>query len=267
MWGMPTSSGFRMALLYDYMDQRTNWSDWRTAASNLNSDIELRTNFYTLGMQYMANRDWGVMIEVPVWDRYFLTTDETGISASAEHTSLADVRVMGMYTGLSEDMSTGIIFGLKLPTGSFDQSLLDRDTQIGTGTTDVLLGAYKMGQENGWGWTAQVLYQHPLSARDEYLPGDNFDASISIHYDNLMEMYNVAPFLQLVASFRGTDSGLNSDPDNTGYQRLYISPGLEVTAIGHLSIFGNLKIPIITHVNGYQLIAPSLSTVTLSYRF
>jgi hypothetical protein len=267
MWGMPTSSGIRMALLYDYMDQRNNWSDWRAAASNLNSDIELRTNFYTLGMQYMANRDWGVMIEIPAWDRYFVTTDETGTSASADHISLADIRIMGLYTGLSEDMSTGIVFGLKLPSGQFNQSLLDRDTQIGTGTTDVLLGAYKMGQANGWGWTAQALYQHPLSPRDEYLPGDNFDASISIHYDNFMEMYNVVPFLQLVASFRGADSGLYSDPDNTGYQRLYISPGLEVTAIGHFSIFGSLKIPIITRVNGYQLVAPALSTVTLSYRF
>ena len=59
LWGMPTSSGFRMALLCDYMDQRTNWSDWRTAASNLNSDIELRMNFYTLGLRYMATREWG----------------------------------------------------------------------------------------------------------------------------------------------------------------------------------------------------------------
>jgi hypothetical protein len=174
---------------------------------------------------------------------------------------------MGLYTGLSEDMSAGIVFGLKLPSGQFNQSLLDRDTQIGTGTTDVLLGAYKMGQENGWEWTAQVLYQHPLSSRDEYMPGDNFDASISIHYDNLIETYNVAPFLQLVASFRGADSGMNSDPDNTGYQRLYVSPGLEMIANSHLSIFGNLKIPILTHVRGYQLVAPALSTVTLSYRF
>ena len=267
MWGMPTSSGIRMALLYDYMDQRNNWSDWHNAASNLNSDIELRTNFYTLGIQYMADREWGVMIEIPVWDRYFVTTDETGITASAGHTSLADIRVMGMYTGLSEDMSTGIVFGLKLPTGSFDQSLLDRDTQIGTGTTDLLFGVYKMGQEDGWGWYTQALFQHALNMRDDYRPGDNFDVSIGMHYDNLLERYNITPMVQLVASFRGMDRGLNASPDNTGYERLYISPGLEVTAIGHLSIIGNLKIPIITHVNGYQLVAPALSTVTLSYRF
>jgi hypothetical protein len=267
MWGMPTSSDIKMALLYDYMDQRNNWSNWHNAASNLNSDRELRTNFYTLGVQYMANREWGVMIDIPVWNRYFVTTDETGMTASAGHTSLADIRVMGIYTGLSEDMSTGMLFGVKLPTGSFSQTLLDRDTQIGTGTTDLLFGGYKMGQENGWGWYAQALYQHPLSPRDGYQPGNNFDVSIGMHYDNLLENHDLVPILQLIASFRSADSGINSDPDNTGYQRIYISPGIEVTASNHLSISGNLKIPIITHVRGYQLVAPVLTTVTLSCRF
>ena len=91
------------------MDQRTNWSDWRTAIY-LNSDIELRTNFCALGLQYMTNREWGLTVDIPVWDRYFVTTDDDGITASAQHTTLADIRVMGMYTGLSEDMSTGLIF-------------------------------------------------------------------------------------------------------------------------------------------------------------
>ena len=31
---------------------------------------------------------------------------------------LGDVRVWGHYTGFSPDMSTGFLFGLKLPTGS-----------------------------------------------------------------------------------------------------------------------------------------------------
>ncbi len=34
--------------------------------------------------------------------------------------------------------------------------------------------------------------------------------------------------LQPAASFRGSDDGINVNPDNTGYFRLYISPGIEV---------------------------------------
>jgi len=71
--------------------------------------------------------------------------------------------------------------------------------------------------------------------------------------------------LQLVASFRGVASGPNANPDNTGYERLYVSPGIEVTASDHLSSFGDLKIPVLTHVRGYQLVAPTLSTITGSY--
>ena len=131
----------------------------------------------------------------------------------------------------------------------------------------MLLGAIRMGQEDGWGCYAQTLLQHVLSPRDDYRPGDNFDVRIGMHYENLFERYNITPMLQFVASFRAMNSGSNASPDNTGSERLYISPGLEVTAIGHLNVFGNLKIPIITHVRGYQLVAPVLSTVTLSYRF
>jgi hypothetical protein len=32
-----------------------------------------------------------------------------------------------------------------------------------------------------------------------------------------------------LTSFRSDDSDLNADPDNSGYERLYISPGVEVT--------------------------------------
>ncbi len=267
MWMMPYSSGLTMALTYNYMDQRTDWSGWNSAATNLNSDKEIRTSFYTLGLQYMESRDWGMMIEIPVWDRFFTTADNLGNIASAEHVSIADIRITGIYTGLSEDMSTGILLGLKLPTGPFNLSLLDRDTQIGTGTTDLLVGGYKMGQENGWGWYTHAQLQVPLAARDGYLPGDNFDFSIGMHYDNLVEMCRIVPMLQLTASFRSADSGLNADPDNTGYKRLYISPGVEVTVSSHLSIFGNVKTPLITQVRGYQLVAPLLSTVILSCRF
>ena len=67
------SSGLTMALTYNYMDQRTDWSGWNSAATNLNSDKEIRTSFYTLGLQYMESRDRGMMIEIPVWDRFFTT--------------------------------------------------------------------------------------------------------------------------------------------------------------------------------------------------
>lgn len=190
---MAISPGFRSFLTYDYMDQYQNWHGWSGVPSDLNTDKVIQSDFYTFGLQYMANRDWGVMLEAPVWNRYFQTTDESGGLASVDHGSLADVRVMGMYTGISEDMSTGIQFGLKLPTGPYSLSLLDRDTQIGTGTTDLLLGGYQMGQEDSWGWYAQAMWQHAFNYRDGYRPGDSFDFSVGVHFLSLIPGYVTNP--------------------------------------------------------------------------
>ena len=207
------------------------------------------------------------MVETPVWNRYFRTTEDDGNSALATHTSFGDVRLMGMYTGLSEDMSTGLQFGLKLPTGPIHESLLDRDTQIGTGTTDLLLGGYQMGQEKGWGWYAQVMWQRAFNTRDGYRPGDSFDVNFGVHYDGLLNNFRIVPVLQIAGSFRGIDAGENSDPDNTGYERLYISPGLQVLATARFTLYGDLRIPVATHVRGVQLVAPALLNLTAGYSF
>ena len=52
-------------------------------------------------------------------------------------------------------------FGVKLPTGSYsvDPDFVDRDTQIGTGSTDILLGGFYRGnldRKPEWDWFAQV---------------------------------------------------------------------------------------------------------------
>lgn len=264
-WSMPIRSGFEVFFQYNFMDQSSDWSRYSGVPASLNSDLEIRTAFYTLGLQYMADRNWGVTVETPVWDRYFNTILDNGDAASVTHSSVGDVRVLGMYTGLSGDMSTGVQFGLKLPTGSFDQSLMDRDTQIGSGTTDFLLGGYQMGQEKGWGWFTQLMWQHAMNERSGYRPGDSFDISGGIHIDNILSSMGIIPTLQLAASLRGKDSGDQADPANTGYERVYVSPGIEAVLSNNLSVFANVKIPLWTHVQGVQLVAPALVGVTVSY--
>jgi len=266
-WTMPTSEGLGAFLQYNYMNQNRNWGSWRNAPAGANSDQEIRTSFYTPGFRYMADRDWGFMAEAPVWNRYFKTIGDDGNLASVNHTSLGDIRLMGMYTGISEDMSTGIQFGIKLPTGVFHQSLLDRDTQIGTGTTDFLLGGYQMGQEDGWGWYAQIMWQHAVNTRESYKPGDSFDVSSGIHFDGLLNSLGIAPTLQLAGSFRGIDSGDNADPNNTGFSRIYLAPGIELVATDHLSVYGDIRIPLMTYVRGVQLVAPALVNLTVDYGF
>jgi len=264
-WMMATSEGLRAFLTYNYMNQYEDWTGWRRTASSFNSDQVIRSGFYTLGVQDMLSREWGVILEAPVWNRYFETTNDAGSLASIVHTSLADVRLMGMYTGISEDMSTAIQVGVKLPTGPFNLSLMDRDTQIGSGTTDLLLGGYEMRQLDTWGWFGQVLWDHSFNYRDGYRPGDSFDAAVGVHYDNLQQTLKVVPILQIVASFRASDSGAAADPANTGYGRLYVSPGIEGNPCQGIQLYVDLRIPLLTRVTGYQLVAPALFEITLGY--
>ena len=82
-----------------------------------------------------------------------------------------------------------------------------------------------------------------------------------------MSNFRIVPVLQIAGSFRGIDGGGNADPDNTGYERLYISPGLQVMATTHFTLYGDLRIPLLTHVRGVQLVAPSLVNLTVGYSF
>jgi hypothetical protein len=264
---MITSPGTRLFLQYSYLDQSQNWSGLHLASSNLNTDKLITTSFYALGAQYMANRDWGLMVSVPLWDRFRNGIDDNGDAFSVRHRSIGDTKIMGMYTGFSEDMSTGISFGVKLPTGSFNQSLLDRDTQIGSGTTDGLLSAYQMAQQEGWGWFVQGTLELPFNARDGYKPGTDFNAALGFHYDGLSSSLGVVPIASLVTSLRGRDAGAQADPDNTGYTRVFISAGVEVVVARSLHFDFEAGIPLYSHVNGYQLLSPQLLNSTLSYQF
>ena len=107
----PHDTGGTAFLEYDYMDQNKNWSGTSHAPAENNDDKDIRTNFWSAGVQYMFSREWGVMAEVPYWQRHFETTDEdTGNIVSFDHSAVGDIRLRGVYTGFSPDMSTGVTF-------------------------------------------------------------------------------------------------------------------------------------------------------------
>ncbi len=265
-WTMPTGPGFRLSLQYSFMDQSQNWQGWSSASPALNGDKDIRTHFFTLSAEEMFNRSWGIRADLPVWDRYLKTTSDSGELVTGEHLSLSDASVMGMYTGLSDDMSTGLELGFKLPTGPDDLSVFDRDTQPGYGSTSLLLGAYQLGQGSNWGWWAQGIVRVALYGTGGYRPGNSYNLGLGAHYDGFAR-YRLVPSLQLVASIRGSDSGSAADPANTGFQRLFVVPGLEIPLVAGLDFFADLDFPVLTHTSGDQLVAPWLASATLSESF
>jgi len=277
----PEGQGGMAWLQYDYQDQKQNWSGSSQAPAADNTDKEIETHFTTLGVQYMFNQKWGAQIEVPFDYRSFKTDIGGGDIAARHWSQLGDVRLEGIYTGFFGDLSAGVTFGLKLPTGNFnfDSDVVDRDTQIGTGSTDILLGGFYRGnitKDEKWDWFAQGLLDVPVLTQDEYRPGVELDTAAGIDYKGFsLGRVRISPLAQAIFSYRSADSGANAaggandDPGtgvNSGYERLMLSPGIEFH-IHPVKIYADAEFPVYQNFTGNQLAAPVLFKVSLNFMF
>ncbi|HEY2177946.1 MAG TPA: hypothetical protein VGH15_05135 [Caulobacteraceae bacterium] len=268
---IPGGVGGATWLEYDFLGQTRNWSDASRAPAADNPDKRIMTNLVTLGGQYMTKSGLGVMVQVPIMDRTFDTTSDAGAPERFHHTGMGDVRLTGVYSGFSPDKSTGITFGLKLPTGGFHHAGFDRDVDIGSGTTDLILGAYHLssiGKEARWSWFTQGNWDHALGSREGYRPGGEADAAAGVAWSASQPTAKVSitPMLQLIGSVRARDSGPEADPLNSGYERLLIAPAVEFKTAAW-KLYGDVELPLYQRVNGNQLIAPLLFKVILSRSF
>ncbi len=269
----PTLGENGMAYLqYDYQDQNRNWHGTSKAPAADNDDKEISTDFVSLGVQYMFNNRWGAQVEVPYDYRTFRTDLGGGDIASRNWSQLGDIRVEGIYTGFFADQSAGVTFGLKLPTGDFnyDSDVVDRDSQIGTGSTDILLGGFYRGnitKDENWDWFAQGLLDVPTLTQDQYRPGVELDTAAGIDYKGFsLGRVRISPVAQAIFSYRSSDSDANADPDNSGYERLMLSPGIEFH-LHPVKIYADAEFPVLQNFNGDQLAAPVLFKISVSYMF
>jgi hypothetical protein len=273
----PDETGGLLFLESDFMDQKHNWHANSDAPSANNGDKEIRTWFLTAGVQYMFNHSLGIQLETPYANRVFKTVSAApGGSIASEHWSqLGDIRIEGIYTGFSPDFSTGLTFGFKLPTGSFSHNDaygdVDRDSEIGTGSTDILLGGFHRGnltKDYRVNWFAQALLDVPTLTQAHYRPGVEIDAAAGIYYNKLsLGPVQITPVAQVIASERTSDTGANaSNPIASGYQRVMLSPGVELN-LHRVTLYADVELPVFQDVRGNQLVASSLFKVSLSYHF
>ena len=296
-------SGGRVFFEFWSGDQTQNWVGSSKAPAALNSDKEINTQWYNVGFSYNFNRDWGVMVRIPTTNRT-LTTDTGAYAGIASFNSkdIGDIEIMGMYTGFFKDMSTGLMFGLKLPTGTFTAPGLDRDTQIGSGSTDLMLGAFHRGLlsgDNAWQYFSQIMWRQPLlyqAAADPqgffdgspgvvqtYYPGMQVDAAAGIIYNNLYHVLGfdkITPLGQVIVSHRDHDTGTGADPYNSGFDRVMLSPGIEFTKVVDeannrvIKVYFDIEVPVYYRANAAnnagtegQLVAPYLIKLVSSYNF
>jgi hypothetical protein len=268
----PSGEGGMAYVNYAFQDQNQNWSNNSKAPAANNGDKHIETDFITPGVQYMFNRSWGAQIELPFAYRYFKTEVAPNQVTATTWGSLGDIRLEGIYTGFSDDLSTGVNFGLKLPTGNdnYNPSVVDRDTQIGSGSTDILLGGFHRGnlsEKYRLDWFSQAQLDIPTLTQAQYRPGFELDAAAGIDYRGwALGRANIAPVAQVLFSERTKDYGAAANSPNSGYTRVLLSPGIEIH-LHPVKIYADAEVPVFQNVNGNQLVAPVLVKVGVSYMF
>src|SRR6266702_4657599 len=189
----------RLDMRFEFVDQKHLQSGTKriSQAEDTADTTELRTinrNLLTT-LDYTLSSNWAVSVSVPVVDRsHSHIADPTGAATFEkwDFTKIGDTRALGMYRFDNEKnpvVSQGLIFGLKLPTGSYrisnaDGAVAERALQPGTGSTDLVLGGYYSapGIHQDSSWFVQALYQQAVNTKDQYKPGNQFQLNVGYRH-------------------------------------------------------------------------------------
>lgn len=275
--------GLSAELRYDFVDQdqlRRGPDAVDRAAVPLPNDDEIQnrtlTRFLTLGLDYAFNRDWGLNLQLPYISRYHDTyaPGDDRLSTSTLD-GLGDLRLVGRYQGFFDDRSTGVQFGLKLPTGRTQQrfdaragdddapEIVDRGLQDGTGTTDLILGAYHYAALNrDFDHFEQVQAKLPLDSDDQFRPSTQISGNFGLRW---LARDWLIPQAQVNVKWENREKGANADTENSGSTAVYLSPGLTVKPARALAVFGFVQLPVYQYDTGYQLAPRWLLSVGLRY--
>ena len=266
--GYDVLPGFEAGLRFDYADQTelyagTDHVDRAALALPNDEEIQQRTlnRNTTLDLGYALNSTWAITGSVPFHDRFHTTFAEgdTDVSTSRAN-GPGDIRLLARYQKFSINRSYGFQFGLKLPTGSFDQNFadgpqagerLDRGLQLGSGTTDLLLGTSYFTRLGGvFGGFASATLEQPLAERADFLPSTTLNLSSGVRWQNTSRF---TPQLQLNLKAESREHGAEADTANSGGTFAYLSPGVTGSLGSRSSAYVFVQLPVYQRVNGLQL--------------
>lgn len=275
--GAWTGQGLRLNLHYAYSGQEQLRSGSRKAPAQGAADTtdELRTrnsDLYTT-LDYAIDADWAVSLQVPFLRRKHghVVNDVISTYEDWNITELGDMRLLfRRRISTTQDASSGIHFGLKLPSGKFHEgnqagAAAERSLQPGSGTTDTVLGAYTYRRLEGDATTAfvQGQWQRPVDEREHYAPGQQVSVDAGLRYAMTL---NTSAMLQLNLLWKDRDQGQEAEPEDTGGRYVYLSPGINHSLTKHLQLYGFVQWPLYQHVRGIQLTADRSVVVGLSWK-
>jgi len=270
-----------------------------------NQEVEHKTinRYVNLGISYTPSADWNITTIIPYIDRSHTTYGNAGTAdlnssnlSSASSTGIGDIKLIGSYQGLLPTHNLGIQFGIKLPTGDYGgqntvtlatvgrnpvffangpnsvspATALDASLQPGTGSTDVILGAYYY-QPISQNFDAFVngQFQSAIAERlnqvnADYRPGNQENVSFGLRYEADPK---IVPQLQINLTHKSADQGALADTTDTGGTVAYLSPGVTVSLLQKFQVYAFVQKAVYSQLSGYQLFPRWTASVGASYAF
>ena len=263
------------------------------------------SRYITLGLSYSPNAEWNLNLLIPYLIRTHSSyTDTTSAPfdnsqlnpanlSSSRSASLGDVRLIGSYQGWLPTHNLGLQLGVKLPTGRYGGpnaagtgtvgnhpvyfsggpsagQLLDTSLQPGTGSTDVIVGAYyyqAVSQDfdafiNGQ-FQAAVMYKLDR-AGENFRPGNLATMSFGLRYEASPK---IMPQLQVNLTRKSHDQGALADSEDSAGTVAYLSPGLTMSLRPDLQVYGFVQLPVYSRLQGYQLFPHWTASAGVSHAF
>jgi hypothetical protein len=288
--GYSAVSGWRVSVLYDYIDQGTLRSGTHSAAGvpdGVELEHETLNRYLTVGLSYTPSSSWNIDLRVPYVMRTHSTygaydsTQPLPDPSGSRSSSLGDVRLVGSYQGLLPTHNLGLQLGVKLPTGQYGTSVdfssgpgagtpLDASLQPGTGSTDLIVGAYyyqAISQDFdvfGNGQFQSALAHQQNQPGNDFRPGNSMTLSVGLRYEGSPRW---VPQLQLNVLHRAADQGALADAADTAGTVAYLSPGMTARVARHLHVYGFVQVPVYSNLSGYQLFPRRSFSAGASYAF
>jgi hypothetical protein len=282
--------GFRLSFEYDYIHQDQLRSG-RRAISSVPEGAELERDtlnrYLTLGLDYSPTADWNIDLRVPYVIRTHSTygaydsTQPLPPVSDSRSSSLGDMKWIASYQGLLPEHNFGVQLGLKLPTGQYGTDVkfrsgpaaglpLDASLQPGTGSTDIIVGAYYYrAVGHNFDAFANVQYQSAVTSKqsqpgNDFRPGNSTAVTVGVRYE---EDPHWVPQLQMNLLHKNVDRGALADITDTAGDVAYLSPGLTARVVGGLYVFGFAQIPVYSNLVGNQLFPRYTFSIGGSYAF
>jgi len=268
-------------------------------------EIEKRTinRYANLSVAYRPNADWGFTAILPWVSRSHATYGDQEAPfvpgdiapdqvSGVDLSGFGDMKFLVNYQGFLPTHNLGVQFGVKLPTGRYGGQnedsgdiagnpvkfqtgpmagdALDTSLQAGTGSTDLIVGAYGYrAVSQDFDAYASVRYQAAVARKldregTDFRPGNQLNATIGTRYE---VNPRVVPQLQLNLVRKSRDTGALADQLDSAGTIAWLSPGVTVSLRGNVQAYAFAQMPVYSRLEGYQLLPRWTATIGLSVGF